>query len=238
MTNPCLSLSDLLERDLWPADDPRRVHLEQCPRCQGLLLSYEAFVQPPDIPEGADLDDARARLTTDFRGLKTGRPAPVRTSGPQPAETRAGLFDTFMGFLVRPAFRFGLGAAVVVLLLIGLPQVIRSPRYDPDSRVLRNSEQTADLRGITTTIPQRQADRVLLRWQTTDEVDAYQVLFFDSGLTEIARFDAGLDTQLVLALDGLPVPSAEWDTLFWRVSGRRGADEVVHSQMMSLELLD
>ncbi len=238
MIEGCIPISELAEQDSWPPDDSRHSHLESCPRCQSLLLSYTTFTAPPDIPVGADVDDARARLSTSFCDKKTENSAPALESKQQPTTTRASLFDTIFDFLLRPPVRFAMGGAVIILLVIGLPRLFDEPRFDPDTRILRDSEPPAGSRSITTAPPVRASDGVLLTWRPAAEVDSYQVLFFDSGFTEIASFNAGLDTMLTLTLDGLSVPNDEWSTVFWRVSGRRGADEVVHSQMMSLDLLE
>ena len=62
MNEQCVPIEELVERDRWPAEDLRQSHLDHCPRCQSLLLSYAAFAEPPDLPAGADLDDASVRL--------------------------------------------------------------------------------------------------------------------------------------------------------------------------------
>ena len=34
MTERCIPIEEIFERDLWPADDSRHDHVENCPRCQ------------------------------------------------------------------------------------------------------------------------------------------------------------------------------------------------------------
>jgi hypothetical protein len=44
------------------ADDPRRAHLKNCPRCRSVLKSFEVYRNVADVPDGAEVADAHARL--------------------------------------------------------------------------------------------------------------------------------------------------------------------------------
>lgn len=44
------------------ADDPRRAHLENCLRCRSVLKSFEVYRNVADVPDGAEVADAHARL--------------------------------------------------------------------------------------------------------------------------------------------------------------------------------
>lgn len=66
MTGRC---PDPLELDLvlrLPENDPRRLHVNSCPRCRGLVNAMETFLDPGGVPEldglpAAD-DELAARL--------------------------------------------------------------------------------------------------------------------------------------------------------------------------------
>ena len=43
-------------------DDPRRAHLEKCPRCRSVLKSFAAYRGAKDVPDGAEVADAHEKL--------------------------------------------------------------------------------------------------------------------------------------------------------------------------------
>ena len=56
MSDRCITPEELAELS---ADDPRRGHVDGCPRCQAVMKSFVAFMDPADIPGAADLADAQ-----------------------------------------------------------------------------------------------------------------------------------------------------------------------------------
>lgn len=56
-------------------DDPRRAHLEKCERCRSVLKSFEAYKDVADVPDGAEVAEAHARLAAalKFGKKRTGR---------------------------------------------------------------------------------------------------------------------------------------------------------------------
>ena len=63
MSDRCLKPEELADLVGLPLGDPRRAHRDECPRCQALEQSFAAFMDPADVPEEADLADARLRLS-------------------------------------------------------------------------------------------------------------------------------------------------------------------------------
>ena len=44
------------------AEDPRREHLKECPRCQAVLRSFADLAEVADVPGCEEVVDAHARL--------------------------------------------------------------------------------------------------------------------------------------------------------------------------------
>jgi len=230
VSKECLSTDQLAAAESWSANDARRRHLDSCTRCQSLLLSLDAFMDPPDVPEGTDLEDMRARLTTDFRnGIWQAAPAET-----EPVSKR----HTFS--LFRPIWRPALGLAAILALAFGLPRVLNTPSHQ-QGYILR-SDTEPDPHTIITLPPiYTETDGVRtvdLRWRLARDVESYRVLLYDSDFQEIARQETGSDTVLVLTPDTVPISPEFWDQLFWRVYGQQAGDEVARSSMNCLDLPD
>lgn len=230
MSKECLPIAELAAAGSWSRDDPRRRHLDSCTRCQSLLLSLEAFLHPLDVPDGTDLDDMRARLSTDFRGgfVKTGREQP-ESSGDH------GIFSLF-----QPIRRPALALAAVLVLALGLPRIIGSLGHH--LQIVLRSDTEPDSTTIVALPPvSGEADStgaLLLSWHPTPNVDSYRVVLYDGQFQEVDRFATGGDTVLVLLPHSLPTTVGPWDEVFWRVYGFRAGDEVTRSRMQTLEAPD
>ena len=61
MVQNCIDIEKIAEILELQADDPRRIHLEECPRCSSALLAYRAFLKAETV-SGSDPDEAEARL--------------------------------------------------------------------------------------------------------------------------------------------------------------------------------
>ncbi|MBM3287696.1 MAG: hypothetical protein FJY88_10165 [Candidatus Eisenbacteria bacterium] len=62
MDERCVLVEDLGELLELPLDDPRMLHVADCPRCQGRLLSYRVFLRRDEVLEGARDAEADACL--------------------------------------------------------------------------------------------------------------------------------------------------------------------------------
>jgi len=82
----CHEIAELANLAGLPAGDPRRRHLESCPRCRGLAAAQGLFLEPGDTDDLEDLDGAEAELARRLDQVLAAPPAtaagPVRRRGP------------------------------------------------------------------------------------------------------------------------------------------------------------
>lgn len=201
MTDQCLNPEELAE---LAAEDPRRAHVEGCPRCQAIMTSFASFMDPADIPAGADLKDANARLS-------------------------AALDREIGGAVVRPAPTFWTpfrvralaSVAAVVIVAVGLSLV------RPGSKVMTNSEPV--LRGMESPVAPFRIDlarlddgRFQLNWSPVEEATGYRVVIYGEDLGELAGFEVG--AAITFSFEA-PVGAA-----FCRVIAFRDGDELMKSE--------
>lgn len=199
------------------AGDPRRRHVESCPRCLARRESLRLFRGDAPLPPGADLADAEARLGR-FLGRELGAaPAPALLPARRDRPRRA-------WWTPRPAW----AAAAVVVLAVGA--YLARDRIAPEPRpvVVRGPEAPA---GTAPRLdpPTRQPDGGLaLHWTPVTGADAYVVVLSGPGGRELTRRDTGGATACALAPADLGA-AAEATTLFVHVLALRGGDEIARS---------
>lgn len=220
MNRRCPEIEHLAEVMRLPATDPRRRHVDDCPRCRSRAALYQRFLDPGAVPAGADLEDARRRMS-----------AALEREMRNEAGERRSLFDALRP-LFQPVWRpaMGLaGAAAAVLLIVRLTG---GPGAGDGAFVLRDRATTS--RAVPVLLqPVRQADRaIVLRWASAPDADAYQVILFGTDLREKARY-AAADTFLRVDREQL---RALPPSLFWAVAALRGGDEIGRTEPLTLDL--
>jgi len=205
MSDICLKPEELAN---FTAEDPRWAHVDDCARCQALLRSYASFVDPVDIPSGADLEDADLRLAAALD-----------------REIGMGGSD---GEVLRPASTFWnpfrvrtlTAAAAVVIVAVGLSLV------RPGSEVISPGELV--LRGIgAPSAPFRCQMEMLddggfrVSWPGIAEATGYRLVVFGEDLEELTGFDVGMKTTFEIQ-----VPKG---AAFCRVIALRDGDELGRS---------
>lgn len=208
MANPCPTLEELTAWADLPAGDARRAHLQSCARCQAVVTSYAAFMEPENLPAGADLQDAHDHLSASLdREIGVGgvgevvRPAPSRW---------------------RP-FSWPSAAAVaaVIVVAVGLSVMRGGIERPPQRDVLRGGPDTAA--AFSGEILAGEDSGYRVSWPAAaDPEAAYQVVVYGADLAELARYDVGTTTVLNLT----PPTGAA----FCQVVALRHGDEITRSQ--------
>ncbi|MEN8008461.1 MAG: hypothetical protein ABFS42_15740 [Candidatus Krumholzibacteriota bacterium] len=167
MNDGCLKPDELAD---LTADDPRLAHVEECPRCRAVMMSYQAFMDPADIPAGADLDDAQVRLSAALeQEMEVVRPAPT--------------------FWTPFRVRTFAAAAAVLIVAVGLslfgggPEVIST-----DGPVLRGVGASAELFRID--MSKQENGEFWVSWPAIDEATGYRVVIYGEDLEPILGYDA------------------------------------------------
>jgi hypothetical protein len=224
----CIDVEQIASVLELPADDPRRRHVDSCPRCRNIARSYAAFMRVETPPE-ANPEAARERLAQVILGM-------ARETGVSETASRStydvGRKAARWGWWLR--WRRGAGplvaAAVITLLAILLWQ---DHRTEPP--VLRNERPAGEA-----TLSLRPAEAVAgggvrLTWSRAQGADRYQVRVFNSELDEVYRHAAIADTAVVINLSKIPIPPGS-PGLVWRVEAFRGDDIVAVSPPGSIPL--
>jgi hypothetical protein len=207
---PLESFAELLRLD---AQDPRRRHLEQCPRCRARMMAFRSFMEMEPAPVGADREDARRRLVAAIRRetlRSVGRAGPRRS--------------IWQRRLPWPVWKPALGLVAAALLIVVLLRAAgdRGPQAPLMLRGANPTEAVARVPAATWA-----ADgSAVLRWPAVPAADGYRVLVFDQDLQEIARLDAAGDTSLVLSPARLAALAPSGAALFWRVAALRQGDQI------------
>ena len=201
MENSCLSPEQLLVAKERPADDPQRAHLANCARCQASLRNLESFLDDDAVPEGARPDLAGPRLTA----------AIAQMTGTQ-RKSR-----------LPAAWTLGSLALAAVLVLVAVLPGTRD-RIPTPGQVLRGNSQETSL-GLGT--EEMAAGHLALTWTAVPGADRYVLVFFDKGLQEIARVEAGDQTRWAFT------PPAE-GIVFWQATALRGTEALAVSDPVLL----
>lgn len=224
MTEECFRLDELDSLiDLDP-EDPRGRHLAGCPLCRARLSAYRAFIAgSPPLP-GSKPERADAGLSAFLDKM---------VHGAVEKEAGNGFLARFLGRrMTRRTLIPGLAAAALAAVIL---VIVLNPFADGD-------RQPAPLRGLDTPTAGAllsvqpavvREGAVVFNWAQVPDSDRFVVQIFDAKLDEIARFDAGRDTSLIVRADIMPEADG---SLFWRVTALREGDEIAHSRLLPLDI--
>src|SRR4249920_3086509 len=170
-----------------PASDPRRAHLDTCPRCRALVMSHREFQSMPLDPAYGPREEAALRA---FRARLGGAPSSSRAS-----KSRSSWWSRLFGPAMRPAWALAALALVVGGVFLW-PQ--RSTHEPPTVR--GGSEHS-----LVLLPPQEQGDGSLrFAWHGVPDADEYQIRFYSTAFVELGRRSAGGDTAIAIPLADLP----------------------------------
>jgi hypothetical protein len=223
----CFDLEELAEVVGLEPSDPRRQHLEACPRCQALAMVFTEFLRDRSVPPESNPEDAAARLQAAFEEELSGGFAPdhppARSSSPSPTQgsPRARITPRFP-WLRATGLRPVLAAAVMVLVAGALYLNAEWRTGRDRSDVLRGAPSTpsrATATGSWLLPVETDATGIrILRWRAVPGADAYEVRFFGADLRDFARIGPLTDTLLVLRAGVLPSDSVSGPVAGWQVT--------------------
>lgn len=216
----CYSDADLGTLAALPAGDPRLAHLAVCPRCRSRLALYREFLEPSALPGGARADEADARLAAVLEReiLAATRPAPARTRG-----------ENWLARWLAPARRPVWALAAIAVVAAGVWAIARGP-----SRPLMRGPETGT--GVEVRAPVESAGAVTLAWRPVRGADRYEVRFYATDLSDLARLPAPAGDRLELRRGTLPPPLSSGERVLWQVVALHGGDVLARSRTRSLRL--
>jgi hypothetical protein len=224
MKEKCIKVNEIATILALDPEDPRRRHLDECPRCASRLLLYQRFLTAGEA-SGADADAADAHLAEVMKS------AIDRADISNEVPESNGLLERIVkGMFTRPVW-----ATAAVVLVAAVALVWWQP-WKEDGIVLRSD--MASLPGaphLSLGPVEALADGGMrLTWTPVEGAEGYVIKIRTSDLAEIARFGPVADTSFVIYRSMLP-PEAP-PVVLWRVVALRYGDEIGRSRPASLEL--
>jgi len=209
--------------DLGP-DDPRRRHLAECPRCRALALSFQEFLAPESVPDGARPAEAVRRLS---RVVADETAAPTRAGMGSPAA--GGPMGWFGRLWLRPPVRTAWAMAALVVVAGGVFLAVHTRQgREP---VLRGPQAA-----VLALQPVRLEPDGALRlcWAPLAGAERYQVRLYSTALAEVVRLEPVTVPEAVLRRSALPRGIPPGTALLWRVAALRGGDDIAQSPVGTL----
>lgn len=238
-----VSCPDVAELDRLlelPLEDPRRSHLERCPRCRARLSALRAFENPASIPPAADLAAARAQVSRVVHAQRPERgggskfPLPEteetgRSPGALPGRPGFPWIGSRRGWLV--AVPLAAAAVFLIVLLDRGPDVPEAPtlRSVPPAEG-ESGAGTGSVDDPRLDTPARVEGGVELRWSGLESADGYLVEIFSPTLEPIYLVGPIPHTRWVLADEDVPAALTAGARFLWRVRALRGSDEIAVSE--------
>jgi hypothetical protein len=207
---PIEMFEDLLMGD---PDDPRRMHMNDCPRCRARMTAFATFMQIDPLPEGARLEEARRHLTASIRDVAARR-SPSRKA-----------WTPFSWFRISgPIWKPALGLASI-LLIVGIFLQVGPDRRIETGPVLRDAAPVAPP-GVPLVSGASAGGGVQLRWRAVPSAEGYRVHIYGSDLVELSVLELRADTSITLSPDRLAALASSGKPVIWRVGIVRNGDEV------------
>ncbi len=224
MTDRCINIDQIDEILNLAEDHPTRLHVNDCPRCSSLFVSFQSFVEARP-GSGMDLADADRRLGN-FLEDRIGEPVADVAVLPEP-DGGGGWFARFIAAInPRPV----LATAAVVVVLSAAIALWWQP-WVSEGPVLRNASSVNEMEMNP---PEILPDgSVQFSWPGLKGADQYFVVLNDLALDEIARLDAGLDTSYVLVSTALPEGAPE--VLICRILAFQVGDKIAQSPPVTID---
>lgn len=208
-----------------PAGDPARAALEADVSRKALAASHRLFCEPGADATAAHVEAADERLSAWRESAIGGSPSPdparaLRSPRPRP----------WWSIFATPALRPALAMAGVAIVIAG---VLLWPSLAPRERgiMLRGGAG----RALVLAPAHVDASGATLSWSPAPEADAYEVVFYATDLTEVARHAAGDSTSLRLTAAELPDAYRSGQPVFYRIIASLKGDETARSQVGTLQ---
>jgi hypothetical protein len=237
MSDRRIEPEDLGGLEALPPDDPRVRELESQPRARAQQRTYRDFVAPGDVPEGARVHEAEARLAEVLErelGTPIGGAPETAPGAPAAAPARSG-GGGFLSQLFAPRMRPALALAAVVVVAGGA--WLYTATRQPGQPILRGGTTAGPEGGPVGGATEELANGALrLTWTPSVGAESYTVVFLSPELAEIARVGDIRETHLDLRPGALPAGLTSESQVLWRVVAMRGPDELTRSSTLTVTL--
>jgi hypothetical protein len=223
MREECIPIERIEAVAALPETDPRRRHLESCPRCRAHWAELQDFMRLGAAPAEARPAEARERLQHWLDSELLARPAarhPAEHRSPRPWRPWE-----------WPAV-LRLAAAAAAVIVVGAVWTWQRASAPVPGAALRGGGDattgTASRDSIALALdPASHPGDVRLRWNAVAGAEAYEVTLHAADLSVIGRIDAHGGT-------GCALPDSLRGATLARVRALRGGDEFARSSFLRL----
>ncbi len=222
MRNNCLNMEELaglaeLPTPL-PVEDPRCQHLEECPRCQAHLLTFQEFLAGEGSCDDQLLDRAMGQLGGDLDREIFGSEQATSLADPKK-----------IIYWQSPLVRSALAVAAALLLFFAIEGLWEKPRLDQKLLRLDPSDlsEQESLQPVTEILDDGD---VLWRWNPVAEADSYQIEILDSRFELLANLPVNGEPLLRMPASKLEEIVPQVGAYFWVVIALQNGDVILRSE--------
>jgi hypothetical protein len=215
MSEKCISPAEMGGLLAASADDPRWVHVNQCPGCRTLAASYRAFLDGNPALADSDADaELDRRLAAEI----------------QLQPTVVGKTRSWRG----PIFGASLAMAAVlatIVILTGRPMAPNS-----HSIVIRGQQSPEGTVMATHPVQVLPGGKLRLTWSPVPEIETYAVRLVAGDLAEKDRWIVEADTVLTIRMPAGMSPGGAGGDLYWQVEALQSGGIAARSGLTALQL--
>jgi len=228
---PLESFEDLLA---LREDDPRRLHLQSCPRCRARAVAFRAFLDPGPLPEGARPGEARLQLS---RAIRTEAARALTRHAGRKVDRRGdsgGIWAAVAAWF-HPGWRsvVGLASVVAVVFLVARVAVDRQQGEAP---VMRGGGPAGEFASSLPRVAATADGALSIGWEAVPGASRYAVAFYGLDMMELLQVGAADLTRLTLPPSSLGRLGPSGAVVFVRVLAFRGEDRIAQSAPVSVTL--
>jgi len=241
MSSDCYRTEELARIVDLGSNNPQRSHLDECPRCQARLETYQEFMHPDNEFDQAEFDHAMDKLGSEIDQEIFGASNTDSTSNTygssgnnldtqNNAATIASQPNKPSVFHFRsPYVRASLALAACLLLFFSLSDIWNRP--DGDTILLRSDDPTQPKEDLALDEPKYLSNgSVELSWQPILEADSYIVVILNAELDEVARQPAVSSSPLLLDISHLEDLLGEPGNYAWYVIALKNGNKLLVSR--------
>jgi len=230
MSDRCLDPHDLAALAAVPRGDPRRAHVDRCPRCEAALHSYRDFVDPGELPPEANAEQASRKLEATLqREILAEDAAPQAVRGRATGHAPGGWMRRLRWPVLAPAL---VGAAALVLVVLtGQNESLTGGGGGLRGGQAASASETAE--PISARVQALRGAELLLEWDLPAAADQSVIVFFAGDLSELDRQTVAAGQSLRLPVESeraAPLAPAR----YWRVIAISDGEEIARSALKEL----
>jgi hypothetical protein len=231
MNPSCIRPEEFGSIEALSADDPARMHLAECPRCQARWKAYRAFLEDANSPARSEDEAAAEAALGSMVRTEFGLLEEKETAGRRPRFRRA----SWRGWLSsRARTRLLILTPSAALVAVAIVMLAANHQPLPGEPAFRGSESSAILRLES---PQTLPDgSIRLSWSAAAGADSYRIRVLDTALDPALQITVPGETSTIIRPADLGDAVRSGAQYLWRVTALRDGEELGTSGVGTLRI--